>query len=45
MVVRDGGARDSAYFSVIDDDWPALKPRLQGRRDDHVGRRAAAPQP
>ena len=31
MVVRDGGARDSAYYSVIDDDWPALKQALQAR--------------
>jgi RimJ/RimL family protein N-acetyltransferase len=42
MVVRDGGARDSAYFSVIEDDWPALKPRLQARRDAHLARRDAA---
>jgi RimJ/RimL family protein N-acetyltransferase len=42
MVVRDGGARDSAYFSVIDDDWPALKPRLQVRRDRHLARRAGS---
>ena len=35
MVVRDGGPRDSAYYSVIDDDWPALKPALQARLD-HV---------
>jgi RimJ/RimL family protein N-acetyltransferase len=40
MVVRDGGARDSAYYSVIDDDWPALKPRLERRRDEHLARRA-----
>jgi RimJ/RimL family protein N-acetyltransferase len=40
MVVRDGGARDSAYYSVIDDDWPALKPRLERRRDEHRARRA-----
>jgi RimJ/RimL family protein N-acetyltransferase len=39
MVVSEGGARDSAYFSVIDDDWPALKPRLQARRDEHLARR------
>ena len=37
MVVRDGGARDSAYYAVIDDDWPAVKrrtceQRLGGRR-------------
>jgi hypothetical protein len=31
MVVRDGSARDSAYYSVIDDDWPALKQALQAR--------------
>lgn len=31
MVVRDGGARDSAYFSVIDDEWPSVKRRLQER--------------
>ena len=31
MVVRDGGPRDSAYYSVIDDDWPALKQALQAR--------------
>jgi N-acetyltransferase len=33
MVVRDGEARDSAYYSVIDDDWPAVKPALQARLD------------
>ncbi|MGA2011791.1 MAG: GNAT family protein [Solirubrobacteraceae bacterium] len=31
MVVRAGGARDSAYFSVIDDEWPALSRRLADR--------------
>jgi RimJ/RimL family protein N-acetyltransferase len=31
MVVRDGGERDSAYYSVIDDEWPALKSRLRER--------------
>ncbi len=38
MVVRDGGPRDSAYFSVIDDDWARLRPRLERRRDAHVER-------
>jgi RimJ/RimL family protein N-acetyltransferase len=37
MVVRDGDARDSAYYSVIDDDWPRVKRHLQGRLA--VGRR------
>jgi len=31
MVLRDGGARDSAYFSIVDDDWPAVRQRLQSR--------------
>jgi RimJ/RimL family protein N-acetyltransferase len=31
MVVRDGGARDSAYYSVIDDEWPQVKHRLLAR--------------
>ena len=34
MVVRGGAARDSAYYSVIDDDWPAVKPRLEARLRD-----------
>ena len=42
MVVRDGGDRDSAYFSVIDDEWPGLKLRLQQRRDEALARRPAA---
>jgi RimJ/RimL family protein N-acetyltransferase len=35
MVVHDGEARDSAYYSVIDDDWPAVKRALQARLADH----------
>ena len=34
MVVRDGGERDSAYYSVIDDEWPEVK--------RHLGERLAA---
>ena len=33
MVVREGGERDSAYYSVIDDEWPAVKRRLAERLD------------
>jgi RimJ/RimL family protein N-acetyltransferase len=40
MVVQEGGVRDSAYFSVIDDEWPALRPRLERRRDEHLARRS-----
>jgi RimJ/RimL family protein N-acetyltransferase len=36
MVVRDGERRDSAWYAVIDDDWPevkaALERRLQAKR-------------
>jgi N-acetyltransferase len=31
MVARDGGERDSAYYSVIDDEWPAVERHLRGR--------------
>jgi RimJ/RimL family protein N-acetyltransferase len=31
MVVRNQGERDSAYYSVIDDEWPGLKASLQER--------------
>jgi N-acetyltransferase len=32
----DGTPRDSVYFSVIDDEWPAVKRRLQGMMRDRV---------
>ena len=31
MLVRGGERRDSAWFAVIDDDWPAVKAALQAR--------------
>lgn len=31
MVVQHGAERDSAYYSVIDDEWPAVKESLQRR--------------
>ena len=44
MVVGDEGARDSAYFSVIDDDWPGVRASLQERVQVHVdgGRHAGS---
>jgi RimJ/RimL family protein N-acetyltransferase len=30
MVMPDGRMRHSAYYSVIDDEWPAVKARLEG---------------
>lgn len=30
MVQPDGSTRDSVYFSILDDEWPALKARLEG---------------
>ncbi len=41
MVVRAEGARDSAYYSVIDDEWPELKLRLAQRRDELVARESS----
>lgn len=31
MLVRGGERRDSAWYSVIDDDWPAVKENLEER--------------
>ena len=29
MIMPDGSLRDSAYFSIIAPEWPAVKARLQ----------------
>jgi N-acetyltransferase len=31
MIVPDVGQRDSAYFSVIDDEWPTVRANLERR--------------
>jgi RimJ/RimL family protein N-acetyltransferase len=31
MIVANGHARDSVYFSVIDEEWPAVKAGLEKR--------------
>ncbi len=31
MLVRGGERRDSAWYAVIDDDWPAVRARLEAR--------------
>ena len=31
MLVRDGENRDSAWYSVVDDEWPAVRQRLRDR--------------
>jgi RimJ/RimL family protein N-acetyltransferase len=36
MVVRDNGTRDSAYYSVIDDEWPELRRELEARVERHL---------
>jgi hypothetical protein len=30
MVLPDGYVRDSVIFSIIDDEWPFVKKRLEG---------------
>ncbi|MGC2822854.1 MAG: GNAT family protein [Pseudolabrys sp.] len=30
MLYADGRNRDNVYFSIIDDDWPAVRARLEG---------------
>ena len=40
MLGRDGQVRDSAYFSITDDEWPAVKARLRESVDKVVASRA-----
>jgi RimJ/RimL family protein N-acetyltransferase len=36
MLVRGGERRDSAWYAVIDDDWPEVKAALERRIDRAV---------
>jgi RimJ/RimL family protein N-acetyltransferase len=38
MLVRDGVRRDSAWYSVVDDDWPEVKAALERRLATSPGR-------
>lgn len=38
MLVRGGERRDSAYYSIIDDEWPEVKSNLRRRLDAARGR-------
>ena len=38
MLVRGGQRRDSAYYSVIDDDWPQVCANLERRLTKHLQR-------
>ena len=31
MVLADGHIRDSVYFSIVDNEWPEVKARLEAR--------------
>ncbi|HEY5987971.1 MAG TPA: GNAT family protein [Streptosporangiaceae bacterium] len=42
MVLHNGGARDSAYYSVIDDEWPQVKALLTQRLERHLRRQSPA---
>ena len=35
MVMAGGRARDTAYYSILDDEWPAVRERLQARLARH----------
>jgi N-acetyltransferase len=37
MIVRDGERRDSAWYSVIDDEWPDVKAGLEARVERKLG--------
>ncbi len=35
LVMPGGRARDSAYYSILDDEWPAVRERLTARLERH----------
>ena len=35
MVMAAGRARDTAYYSILDDEWPSIRDRLRARLDRH----------
>ena len=37
MVVRDGELRDSAWYAITDDDWPAVRENLRRRVEGKLG--------
>lgn len=41
MLVRGGERRDSAWYAVIDDDWPAVKAALEHRLENKQSIKAA----
>jgi N-acetyltransferase len=46
MITERGEARDTVYFSVVDDEWPAMKARLErllARSDSAAGGAGDAP--
>jgi RimJ/RimL family protein N-acetyltransferase len=38
MLMPVVGVRDSAYFSIVDDDWPRVKENLFARLAEALGR-------
>ncbi len=38
MLVRDGQLRDSAYYSIIDDEWPEVRDNLRERLETFHGK-------
>ncbi len=38
MIVRDGQSRDSAYYSIVDDEWPAVRANLERRLEAKTAR-------
>jgi RimJ/RimL family protein N-acetyltransferase len=37
MLVREGELRDSAYYAVVDDDWPRVRANLERRLAEKLG--------
>jgi RimJ/RimL family protein N-acetyltransferase len=42
MLMADGRVRDSAWYAIVDEDWPDVRSLLQARLAGQVGARAGA---
>jgi len=38
MILPDGVIRDSAYYSIIDTEWPGIKKKLEGMLREQRGK-------
>jgi hypothetical protein len=43
MLHQDGSRRDTAWYSIVDDEWPGVKKRLEAMLNGNSGNAAFQP--